>query len=58
MTRGTRMARLTVRITSWPPWTSADSSAQLSKSKVLNSGSMTRATPRYSSENARRTLVT
>ncbi len=45
MTRGIRMARLTVRITS-PSWTPADSSAQLAKSKVLNSGSTTRATPR------------
>ena len=32
--------------------------SRLSKSKVLNSGLMTRATPRYRSENARRALVT
>jgi len=32
--------------------------SQLSKSKVLNSGLMTRATPRYRSENARLALVT
>ncbi len=51
------MARSTVRITS-APFTSVDSWAQLAKSKVLKSGSTTRATPKYSSENARRTLVT